>query len=64
MATSLPSQARVVALGWQEPAPSQVPPLHCVPSDAAGGVEQAPVAGLQTPAPWHWSGAVQVTPEQ
>jgi hypothetical protein len=50
MAASLPLQARVVELGWQEPAPSQVPPLHCVPSDAAVGLEHAPVAGAQTPA--------------
>ena len=36
--------------------------LHVVPSGAVG-FEQAPVAGLQVPARWHWSEAVQVTDE-
>jgi hypothetical protein len=34
--------------------------LHAVPS-AAAAFEQAPVAGSQVPATWHWSDAVQVT---
>src|SRR2546426_11215856 len=36
------------------------PSLHAVPSGLAG-FEHMPVAGLQVPASWHWSGAVQVT---
>ena len=36
------------------------PSLHAVPSGLAG-FEQTPVAGLQLPAAWHWSLAVQVT---
>ena len=43
-----------------------MPSLQLVPSEAFG-FEQAPVAGLQVPATWHWSLAVQVTglePEQ
>src|SRR5262244_782515 len=53
-------------------APTQVPPTHasvCVqalPSlqarpSTAGGLVQAPVAGAQTPATWHWSAAAQTT---
>src|SRR5690242_7749700 len=34
--------------------------LHEVPS-AAAGFEHFPLAGLQVPATWHWSEAVQVT---
>jgi hypothetical protein len=34
--------------------------LHVVPLTFAG-FEQAPVAGLQVPAVWHWSCAAQVT---
>jgi hypothetical protein len=37
-----------------------LPSLHDVPS-AAAGFEQAPLAGSQVPAAWHWSLAVQVT---
>jgi hypothetical protein len=37
-----------------------LPSLQLVPSDFAG-LEHAPVAGLQDPAVWHWSGAAQVT---
>src|SRR3989442_241395 len=37
-----------------------VPSLHDVPS-VAFGFEQVPVVGLQVPATWHWSLAVQVT---
>jgi hypothetical protein len=37
-----------------------LPSLQLVPSDFAG-VEQTPVAGMQEPAVWHWSGAAQVT---
>ena len=37
-----------------------LPSLHAVPSVFAGFVH-APVAGLQTPASWHWSCAVQIT---
>src|SRR5213594_808388 len=43
-----------------------LPSLQAVPSGASG-LEQAPVEGLQVPATWHWSLAVQVTgllPEQ
>ena len=57
--------------GWQMP-PAQASPavqallsLHDVPPGAFG-LEQIPVAGLQVPATWHWSSAVQSTavPEQ
>jgi hypothetical protein len=34
--------------------------LHAVPL-ALAGLEQIPVAGLHTPAAWHWSGAAQTT---
>jgi hypothetical protein len=37
-----------------------LPSLQGVPS-ASGGFEQSPVAGLHTPALWHWSGEGQVT---
>src|SRR5205823_2794469 len=37
-----------------------LPSSHVLPSGLAG-LEQAPVAGLQVPASWHWSGAVQRT---
>src|SRR2546425_837211 len=37
-----------------------LPSLEGVPSGAAG-LEQAPVEGVQVPATWHWSLAVQVT---
>src|SRR2546425_386128 len=36
------------------------PSAQVVPS-GAGGFEQVAVAGLQVPAPWHWSSAVQTT---
>src|SRR5438034_17562 len=36
------------------------PSSHVVPSDFVG-LEQTPVAGLQTPASWHWSAALQAT---
>jgi hypothetical protein len=36
------------------------PSLHPVPSGALG-LLQVPVAGLQTPATWHWSLGVQTT---
>ena len=36
------------------------PSLQAVPS-GFGGFEQLPVAGLQVPASWHWSGAAQTT---
>jgi hypothetical protein len=36
------------------------PSLQDVPSGLAGS-EQAPVAGLHTPASWHWSEGVQIT---
>jgi hypothetical protein len=36
------------------------PSSQPVPS-ALAGVEQAPVAGSQVPASWHWSGVAQVT---
>src|SRR5262245_7751675 len=38
-----------------------LPSLQVVPSGLAG-FEQMPVAGLQTPAMWHWSLAVHTTP--
>ena len=48
---------------WQvSPVVQALESLHAVPF-AAAGVEQLPVAGLQTPATWHWSSAVQVTVE-
>src|SRR5205814_1685285 len=37
-----------------------LPSSHGAPSSLAGLV-QAPVAGLQTPAVWHWSAAVHTT---
>src|SRR5207245_537694 len=47
--------------------PSQVsvcvqalPSLHVVPL-VLGGFEHTPVLGLQVPASWHWSEAVQTT---
>jgi hypothetical protein len=56
-----------VGVPVQFPAPSQMsrvvqalPSLQGVPA-SAGGLEQAPVPGLQVPATWHWSSAVQVT---
>src|SRR2546428_657435 len=42
--------------GWVQALPS----LQVVPSGASG-LEQAPVEGLQVPATWHWSLAVQMT---
>jgi hypothetical protein len=41
---------------WVQASPS----LQAVPS-ATGGFEQAPEAGSQVPAAWHWSDAVQLT---
>jgi hypothetical protein len=35
-------------------------PVHAVPS-ALAGLEHVPVAGLQTPATWHWSDAAHTT---
>ena len=40
--------------------PSHVPPAHAVPS-AFGGLEHAPVPGLQAPVSWQASGAGHVT---
>jgi hypothetical protein len=37
-----------------------LPSLHVVPF-AAAGLLHWPEAGLQVPATWHWSDAVQVT---
>src|SRR5439155_1383011 len=37
-----------------------LPSSHVLPSGLAG-LEQAPVAGLQVPASWHWSWAAQTT---
>jgi hypothetical protein len=46
---------------WQESVCVQTSPsLQAVPSGFAG-LEQAPVAGLQVPASWHWSAAAQAT---
>ena len=46
---------------WQaSPVVHASPSLHAVPSGRAG-LEQAPVAGLQVPASWHGSDAVQTT---
>src|SRR5206468_209062 len=64
--TLLPSGGVVdttVGGGTQEPAGSQAwPPFwsHGVPA-GWGGLVQAPVAGAQAPAAWHWSSAVQTT---
>ena len=45
---------------WQASAVVQAfPSLHVVPFAAVGFVH-APVEGLQVPATWHWSCAVQV----
>src|SRR5689334_16255901 len=55
--------------------PAQLPLVHESPTvfellssqalpSALSGLEQTPVAGAQTPATWHWSSAVQVTPTQ
>src|SRR5438876_817646 len=47
----------------------QVSPLvHALPSShgaplGLGGCEQVPVAGLQVPGSWHWSGGLHVTVE-
>src|SRR6185295_13082380 len=46
---------------WQEsPAVQALPSLQGVPFGAFG-LEQRPVPGLQVPATWHWSLAVQTT---
>ena len=46
---------------WQESlCVHALPSLHAVPF-VATGFEHAPVLGLQVPAAWHWSLAVQVT---
>ena len=37
-----------------------LPSSHAVPFGLAG-FEQMPVAGLQVPASWHWSGSSQTT---
>src|SRR5438132_962729 len=41
---------------WVQASPS----VHALPFGLAG-VEQTPLAGSQTPATWHWSGAAQTT---
>ena len=44
---------------WQEsPLVQALPSLQAVPVSV--GLEQAPVAALQTPAAWHWSAAAQM----
>ena len=46
---------------WQvSPVVHALPSVHAVPF-AFAGFEHAPVAGLQTPALWHWSGAGHTT---
>lgn len=54
----------VVLTGQLQTPPWQVIPgaipVHPVPS-VTGGFEQVPASGLQVPASWHWSIAVQVT---
>jgi hypothetical protein len=46
---------------WQASVVVQAfPSLHVVPFTTVG-FEQAPVVGLQVPAVWHWSCAVQLT---
>jgi hypothetical protein len=53
------------SVGWQMPF-WHVPPEQTAPSGACG-LEHWPVLGLQVPATWHWSKAVQTTgvpPEQ
>src|SRR6058998_324237 len=47
------------AVQWSA-AVQALPSSHAVPSGLAG-LEHAPVAGLQVPASWHWSSAVQAT---
>src|SRR5207248_3180096 len=47
------------AVEWSA-AVQALPSSHAVPSGLAG-FEHAPVAGLQVPASWHWSGAGQAT---
>ncbi len=48
------------ALSQESPAVQGIPSLHGEPADFTG-FEQAPVAGSQVPATWHWSSAVQAT---
>jgi len=48
---------------WQlSPFVQALPSVHGVPF-CLGGFEQTPVAGSQVPTSWHWSSAVQVTPD-
>src|SRR5438552_1129894 len=47
------------AVQWSA-AVQALPSSHAVPSGLAGS-EHAPVAGLQVPGSWHWSGAGQTT---
>jgi hypothetical protein len=54
---AVPAQAPLV---HTSPVVHALPSLHVVPF-AAVGFEHAPVLGLQVPATWHWSEAVQVT---
>ena len=67
LAAQVTGLAPVHAPAWQVSVCVQaLPSLQAVPLGAAG-LEQAPVAGLQVPATWHWSLAEQVTgfePEQ
>ena len=50
---------QTLAFGQHVPL-AHLPPVHAVPLGAFG-LEQTPVVGLQVPATWHWSLAVQVT---
>src|ERR671935_3067971 len=46
---------------WQVSVRVQALPSSHVVASASAGFEQAPVAGSQAPAVWHWSEAVQTT---
>src|SRR5207253_2002595 len=61
LAVQVTAEPPVQAPAWQaSPVLQALPSLQVVPS-AATGFEQAPLAGSQVPATWHWSLAVQVT---
>src|SRR5205809_6576997 len=46
---------------WQVSVCVQASPSAQALPSALSGLEQAPLAGSQTPATWHWSSAVQTT---
>lgn len=60
------SSQSTAAPGVQTPAVQTSPVVHALRSShgvlsVRAGFEHVPVAGAQTPAPWHWSWAVQTT---